>query len=367
MTHPLAELAVVLRKHKTTLFAEWQSVVTALPGAAHLDGPTLRDHIPQFIDEMIVAIAHCDESTGMKLNPGSPQEHGIQRLAAGFGIKEVVIEYNILRDAVHDLAESAGINLGAAEFRVINHIIDAAVALAVDTYAQEQAAELQRRRDEHFAFIAHDVRTPLNAITLTAALLAEKPDPDEAAEMLRVLLRNVQRIEELISRVMDEEKHPRDADELHLVRRNFDLWPLVHRLLQDLQPVTEAAGIKIHNSVPHDLVIHADAGLLTRALQNLVSNSARFAPGGDIEVGAAATEGKVECWVRDNGAGIEPERLEKIFEKSETDPDPERAGTGLGLAIFKQIIEAHGGQISVESCIGAGATFRFMLPAADPS
>ena len=361
MPTQLAALATVLREHKTTLIASWQSAVCELPGAAHLDGPTLRDHVPQFIDEMIAAIARHDEEVAAG-RPGSPVEHGLQRLAAGFDIKEVVIEYNVLRGAAHDVAEGAGLRLGADDCRVINHIIDDAIAWAVDTFAREQAAERQRRREEYFAFVAHDIRTPLNAISLTADLLAEDALA-EAADMLRAMQRNVRRIENLIHRIMEDEHHLDAEEGFHPVRREIDLWPLVHRLLQDVRPVTEAAHIRTANVVPRHLTLHADAGLLARALQNLVANAVKFAPGGEIEIGARESADGGECWVRDNGAGIAPERIAVIFDKRETDPDPTRAGSGFGLAILKQIVEAHGGAIAVESQPGSGSTFRFTIPA----
>jgi signal transduction histidine kinase len=224
--------------------------------------------------------------------------------------------------------------------------------------------ELQRRREEHFAFIAHDVRTPLNAIALTATMLAEDlgPDEDESADMLRVLQRNVERIDVIIRRVLAEEKNLATVEGVRLVRREIDLWPLVYRLLLDLRPVIDAAHIQIKNLVPRDLTVNADADALVRALQNLVGNAVKFAPGGEIEIGAIQSETGVECWVTDNGVGIESERIKRIFEKLETDPDPTRGGFGLGLAICKQLVEAHGGMISVESEPGHGATFRFTIP-----
>lgn len=364
MISQLFALSQVLDDHRSVLFERWRKGVSQLPSAVNLDAPALRDHIPQFIDEMIKAIGRWEESENPIADSGSPIEHGIQRLAVGFDIKEVVIEYNILRGAVHDVAESVGMHLSAAECHVINHIIDDAIAWAVDTFAKEQALELQRRREEYFAFIAHDVRTPLNAISLTAQLLEQDlaPAAKESADMLRALQRNVLRIEELILRVMEEEQRVEPVDGIHLMRREVDLWPLVQRLLLDLAPVTESEKIKVSNFVPRHLVVDADAGLLGRALQNFISNSIKFAPGGEIEIGAQEKDHGIECWVRDTGSGIAPERLQRIFEKRETDPDPSRAGFGLGLAISKQIIEAHGGEITVESLPQYGSTFHFVIP-----
>lgn len=361
----LAALSVVLREQKQTLISRWKAVVSELAGAAHLNALALRDHIPQFIDEMIAAIASRHDSAVVgKSGQGSPLEHGSQRLAAGFNIKEVVEEYNILRGAVLDVAEESGLVLGANECRVINHIIDDAIAGAVDTFSREQAAERRRQRAEHLAFVAHDVRTPLNAISLTADLLAEElgPDARELAEMLRALQRNVQRIDDLVRRILQEEHSQETAEGMILVRREFDLWPVVHQLLQDLQSVSTAAGIKVRNLVPRHLTVNADAGMIARAVQNLLGNAIKFAPGGEIEIGARESTAGVECWIQDSGVGIAPDRLGLIFNKHETDADPKLAGFGLGLAIFKQIIEAHGGEVFVESRLGQGATFRFTIP-----
>jgi two-component system, OmpR family, phosphate regulon sensor histidine kinase PhoR len=365
MNSQLDALAAVLREQKTMVVSRWKAAVSQLAGAAGLDASTLRDHIPQFLDEMIVAIASRNDSAVVgRSGLGSPLEHGSQRLAAGFNIKEVVVEYNILRGAILDVAEQAGLRLTADECRVVNHIIDDAVAGAVDIFAREQASERQQQREEHLAFVAHDVRTPLNAISLIATLLSEElgTEARELSEMLRALQRNVQRIEELVQGILQEADDQKTSNGLNLIRRELDLWPLVHQLIQDLQPVTAAAQIKIRNLVPRHLTVNADAVLLSRALQNLVGNAIKFAPGGEIEMGAKEIAGGMECWIQDNGTGIAPERLECIFDKHETDADPARAGFGLGLAIFKQIVEGHGGEISVQSLQGQGATFRFTIP-----
>jgi two-component system phosphate regulon sensor histidine kinase PhoR len=365
MNSKLTTLASVLRERRYTVVSRWKEVVGRLAGAARLDASTLRDHIPQFLDEMITAIASRNDSAVVGTSGlGSPLEHGAQRLAAGFNIKEVVEEYNILRSAVLDVAEEAGLQLTADECRVVNHIIDNAVAGAVDVFAREQANEIQRHREEHLTFVAHDVRTPLNAISLIATVLSEELDPAsrKLAEMLRDLQRNVQRIDELVQHILRKDQNQKAPGGLNLVRREIDLWPLVHQLVQDLQPVAAAAKVKIRNLVPRQLTLNADAILMVRTLQNIVGNAIKFAPGGDIEIGAKENATDMECWVQDNGTGIAPDRLESIFDKHETDADPLRAGFGLGLAIFKQIIEAHGGKISVQSQPGAGSTFRFSIP-----
>jgi signal transduction histidine kinase len=115
--------------------------------------------------------------------------------------------------------------------------------------------------------------------------------------------------------------------------------------------------------VPHDLVVYADASLLKRVFQNLISNSVRHTAHGKVVLGAreSTSDGTVECWVIDNGAGISKDKLERVFNELESD-SADGDGLGLGLAIIKSFVEAHGGQVSVESGQGVGSQFRFTLP-----
>jgi signal transduction histidine kinase len=98
-------------------------------------------------------------------------------------------------------------------------------------------------------------------------------------------------------------------------------------------------------------------------LQNLIANAIAYTPRGEVIIGAreSGAGGDVECFVRDNGSGIPPERCQTVFDKHETDPEKE-GGLGLGLAIVKAFVEAHNGAVTVESELGVGSTFQFTLP-----
>ena len=186
---------------------------------------------------------------------------------------------------------------------------------------------------------------------------------DVVTEMLKTLRRNVHDVERLVGKVLDENANVQTAAGTKLQRRNFELWPLVESIVQDLLPLASIDNTKLLNKVPYDLIVFADASLLKRIFQNLISNAIKHAPNGGILIGSRVNdeEGFVECWVSDNGAGIPPNLVEKIFDKGETDHGPE-AGMGLGLAIVKTFVEAHAGKVSVESKEGVGSTFRFTLP-----
>ena len=139
------------------------------------------------------------------------------------------------------------------------------------------------------------------------------------------------------------------------------MWPLVEGLIRDLDPLAHTASTRLVNRV--DLAVYADAELLRRIFQNVIANAIAYTPRGEVVIGArqAGAQALFECWVSDNGEGIPKERLEKVFDKSDTDPQKD-GGWGLGLAIVKSFVEAHDGVVAVESTEGLGSTFRFTLP-----
>jgi signal transduction histidine kinase len=364
----LSALAKLIRTERQALLADWRAQVRQLPSAQGLDIPTLNDHVPALIDELAAALAERSEGSIVdNLVDGTPPDHGRQRLRDGFDIAEVVAEYNILRGSLHDLARTHGLLIEGQAFHIVNRILDAAIGLAVQTYATERGLEIQKRREQYVAFVAHDLRTPLNAISLAAKVL-EKILPEEArsgpsAQMLNALHRNVGHLETLVENVIKENTNIQAAAAITVERRALDLWPLIEALIFDLNPVAATASTRLLNEVPEDMVVHADASLLRRVFQNLLANAIKYTPRGEVCVGARklGEDGTVECWVLDNGAGIPAERLGKIFEESETDDE---GGYGLGLAIVKQYVEAHGGSVDVESRDGSGSKFRFTLPGA---
>ncbi len=364
----LTILAALIKSERDALLSRWREQVRQLPSAKHLDAPTLNDHIPNLLDELVTAFQFLSEQTIPEaMLEGSPPAHGLQRHLDGFDIVEVVAEYNILRGCIHDLAEENGLTLQGKAFHILNRVLDESIGLAVQTYATRQALAVQERREEYLSFVAHDLRTPLSAISLAARVLeqtlAGRGESSENPRMLKTLQRNVKHVEALVENVLKESVNVQTEIGVKLRRRQFDLWPLVEALIHDLHPVAGTASTQLINSIPEDLGVHADASLLRRVFQNLVANAIKHTPRGEVVIGARedGPEGAVECWVSDNGSGIPEEHLEIIFEKLETAPDKE-GGIGLGLAIVKTFVEAHGGQVTVESKEGVGSTFRFTIP-----
>jgi two-component system, OmpR family, phosphate regulon sensor histidine kinase PhoR len=367
--HHLKEFAEMVHQHRDELLQEWRRKVSLLPAAQNLDTPTLNDHIPHLFDELTVALTAGDTESVLDLQlHDSPKIHGGLRLRAGFDIVEVVAEYNILRELLSSLAERESLDITGDPNRILNRVVDRAVALAVDTFAKEKALEIQQRREEHLSFVIHDLKTPLSAIQAAGRILetglAAEAKTGRIGNMLEIMQRNALRLNALVTSVSQEQYNlaASTAEEMKVARREVDLWPLVQALIWDLRALLESVPVQIINTVPDNCVMYADPVLITQVFQNLLSNAIKYTTKGQIIVGAEQVElNKLRCWVRDTGAGIPPERLPKIFDKFETDPK-KKGGMGLGLAIVKQVIEAHGGQIFVESEMGRGSTFSFVLP-----
>ncbi len=369
VTTDLNKLAALVKQERQSLLSRWRQQVRHLPNAKQLDTPTLDDHMPSLLDELAVALeGESAQTIPEALGEDSAPLHGLQRLKDAFDIEEVVAEYNILRGCIHDLANDNGFNLQGKPFHIINRVFDQAIGLALQTYATQRALEVQLRREDYLAFVAHDLRTPLFAVSLAARALEQKLPTQgygaDTAQMLKALRRNVQQLEGLVRKVLEENSNLQTDAGIKLERREFDLWPLVEALIEELQPVAESASTQLVNKVPDDLTVFADASLLKRVFQNLIANAIKYTPHGAVVVGARepGADGAVECWVSDDGAGIPEELLGHVFDKGETDSASD-GGTGLGLAIVLTLTEAHGGKITVESKEGQGSMFTFSLPA----
>jgi two-component system, OmpR family, phosphate regulon sensor histidine kinase PhoR len=363
----MSHLASIIRQENAAILANWRGQVRLLPSARNLDQTALNDHIPGLLLELATALEESSKQTIPEaLAEGTAPIHGKQRLADGFDIVEVVAEYNVLRGCIHRLADEHHITLHGGPLHIINRVFDQSIGLAVQTFAEESALEVQRRREDYLAFIAHDLGTPLSAIALAEKVLHQTLKTDgiaeQSAQMLSVLRRGVAQLEQLVTQVLQENTHLDAEIGLKLVRRKFYLWPFIEILIHDLDPHRDRL-FRLANQVPEALQVYADANLLRRVFQNLLTNAIKYCPSGEIHIGAETNEadGVVECWVRDLGAGIPPDRIDQVFNTGEADPG-DSGGTGLGLAIVKTITEAHGGQVSVSSQIGLGSTFQFTLP-----
>ncbi len=214
--------------------------------------------------------------------------------------------------------------------------------------------------------VAHELRTPLSNIRGYLEALQ-----DGIVEPKREVIDSLHEEAMLLNRLVDDLQKLAlaEAGQLRLKRQPVAPGDLVNRATDAARAQAAAKGIALRADLPDDLpLVDADPQRIGQVLGNLLSNALTHTPsGGQVVVAAQARESEVELSVSDSGEGISPEHLPYIFERFyRADKSRSRAtgGTGLGLAIARQLVEAHGGRIEVESEVGRGTQFTFTLPVA---
>lgn len=235
---------------------------------------------------------------------------------------------------------------------------------------EAQAAELARSNQEleRFAYVAsHDLQEPLRTMAGYAQLLAEKYQgkvDQEADDFIGFIVDASERMRALIRGLL---AYSRVSTE-HPPRVRLDPEPLVLEVVAHLQAAAEERGATI--SIGRMPPVIGSAGQLRQLFQNLITNGIKFTSGHapHIRISAEQVGDEVIFGVADNGIGIDPVDVERIFEIFQRlHGRTEYPGAGIGLAICRRVVEQHAGRIWVESMPGQGATFKFTLPAADPS
>jgi len=262
-----------------------------------------------------------------------------------------------------------GFELGADDY-ITKPVAEAELLARVRAVARVKQAE--QMQADLMSMVSHELRTPLSGILgFTELLLDGQVAGEEAHEFLEIVHREATRL----NRLVDDLLH---VQRFESGRESFDFCPqAVQQLVAPLRH-TFRARQETHPLVldlPADPpLVYADGPKIEQVLFNLVSNAIKFSPaGGEVRIRAwrepGEPGGQVVVAVADHGLGIPPEDLERIFQKFYRVRTPDRRdiyGTGLGLTICRQIVEAHGGRIWVESELGQGSTFYFALPVASP-
>jgi signal transduction histidine kinase len=235
----------------------------------------------------------------------------------------------------------------------------------------EQLRRLEELRDNLVHMIVHDLRNPLTGISgfLDLALVLEKETlTKDGLDYLQTAKRSTIAVIDMVSAVLDVSKMEAGEMKLHLVECN--LVRIAADLMSGMQSLKEAREM-ILDAPPAPVTVVADKDLILRVIQNLLGNALKFTPSdGWIRLGIELDENRVCVRVWDNGPGIPPEYRERVFEKFgqvEARANGKKYSTGLGLTFCKLAVEAHGGSVGVESEVGKGSTFWFVLPKDGPA
>jgi len=229
--------------------------------------------------------------------------------------------------------------------------------------------KLENTRQEFVANVSHELRTPLSLIKGYAETLLDgaKDKPEVAERFLRSIDTNANRLQLLIEDLLTISKL--ESGKMTLKFASVNLRQAADRCIEDFMPAAGRKKVLLANDVPADILARADADRLHQILSNLVDNAIKYGRAeGTVGISARLLDnGKIEARVSDDGPGIPPDSLERVFERFyrvDKARSREQGGTGLGLSIVKHIVQSHGGRAWASSRLGAGSSFFFTLDAA---
>jgi signal transduction histidine kinase len=337
-------------EHAAAPSAPAAAAPAATPAAAPDAGPrgnVMRLWVPVHRDGGVIGVAQVDRN----VEPMLSAVRQMQLLTSGLVVLGAVLLFLALRRVYADATD----------------LLQAREAAERSARAQVAALEeLSRFKDEFVWQVNHELRGPLAPIIGYAELLAEQPVPSEQVSRYAGMIHEgAGRLQRLVEDLLDLSRL--ESGRYRLERRPLSLGALLDRSVQELGHLSTRHTIVLEG-LPDLPSIDADPDRLAQVITNLVTNAVRYSPdGGQIRVRAEVRDGAVVTSVADQGIGIPADRLGRIFEKFyRVDNRVTRAvgGTGLGLAICRELIQAHGGDVWVESTAGVGSTFSFSLPLA---
>jgi signal transduction histidine kinase len=369
-------LADFIERNMPTIVKAWDDfAATLFPAAAQASSGALRDHAEQILQAIAEdlrtpqsrqeqAAKSKGQAIGLPLQGSTAaQTHAVLRAASGFSMQQMVAEYRALRASVLRLwfdAEPPGPQ-AVEDIGRFNEAIDQAVAESVDFFSRE----VDRWRNVFLGVLGHDLRGPLNAILLTSQLISKLGDGTPVCEPTARLIRSGERMKELLDDLLD---YSRTSLELGLPvsPAPCDLASVCREEVE----VQRAAlpGCRIEYAADGATKGSWDASRIRQVIGNLVTNAARYGhPASPVAVRVRGGEDDVRLSVENEGPTIPPETIEVLFEPlrraAEGNTKAERTSMGLGLFIVRQVAQAHGGTVSVDSADGH-TVFTVVLPRA---
>ena len=233
--------------------------------------------------------------------------------------------------------------------------------------AEEELQDANRRKDEFLAMLSHELRNPLAPIRNAVEVIRRVGPPDATLTMARdVIDRQARLLARLVDELLDVSRI--SQGKITLRKEPVELLKVVQQSVETVRPLVEVRGQRLSVEVtPRPVWLSGDAARLSQIFSNLLNNAAKYTPeGGRIRITAVAEDGEARIVVEDDGAGIEPELLPRIFElfvQGERGLDRAQGGLGIGLTLVKRLVELHHGRVEASSAgVGRGAQFTVCLP-----
>jgi signal transduction histidine kinase len=350
----------VLAQKREDIIVRWKAQVQRKLASPALPAFEIIDHIPEFLNEIIASL-RADAGLPPNVAVGESTTaagHGAQRLRLGFSLDTVVREYGELHTAILTAASDVQEQPSFREAQIITDATIGGIATSVSEYTRQRDAESQRQANEHFAFIAHELRNPLSSALIAFDLLKGKLPAQE--RLVGVLERGLHRANELVGATL---QITRVASGIELHRQLTTLAAVFEDALLDASVEAEVKGVRLRSTIASDRPISLDTRLIHSALTNVVRNGVKYTPTGEVvELRGMIVNDRAVIEVEDRCGGLVPGEVEAAFAPF-VRLDQRQSGFGLGLAIAKQAIDAHGGSIRVQNVPGRNCIFVLEVPA----
>ncbi|WP_016950507.1 sensor histidine kinase [Anabaena sp. PCC 7108] len=362
-----------------------------IESADNLSFSAIKNHIP-YILKAIVTVLSTHESNDFKSIVTASWEHGVIRAAQGFNSEEIAREYHHLRTIIcdviqEDLLQGTPKDIIRA-FRLINIVIDEAIARCFHSYVDERLRELDHlyktlmlhnqeltrlvnTNRENLSLLTHDLKQPLASIIGYSDLFLrqyQKTDEKENShniEYIERVLRNGRQLLRLINDLLEVSRY--EAGKIKLELTSTDVCEIITNVCEMLEPLAaEKKLVLVVNCEQKNQKITTDAFQLQQIIINLVSNAIRYTESGTINITCHISDNqKWEFTVEDTGIGITPENQKHIFEPyfrctSQKSHLPD--SSGLGLTIVSHLVKLLQGEIKLVSQVGVGSSFTVILP-----
>ncbi len=232
--------------------------------------------------------------------------------------------------------------------------------------AKEAAESASEAKSAFLAAMSHEIRTPMHTVLGYADMLRDSQLDDEQRECVDVITSSGRSLLRLIDDILDFSKV--EAGKMQLARQAFDLREVADQVSRMLRPQAAGKSLKVEVLGADSVLVMADPQRVRQVLVNLAGNAVKFTHEGEVTIVVTRRRGFARCAVQDTGIGIGQEEQARLFDRFvQADASTMRqfGGTGLGLAISKELIEAMGGSVGVESQVGVGSTFWFEVPVAE--
>src|SRR5699024_7815782 len=245
-----------------------------------------------------------------------------------------------------------------------NHQVGGLIAVLSDVTEEEKVEEERR---EFVSNVSHELRTPLTTLRSYLEALSDGAwqDPEIAPKFLAVTQNETERMIRMVNSLLQLSRM--DSKELSLMRETVDFVPFIHTIIDRFEMNEKEGNIEFNRIIPkNSLDVWIDKDRMIQVFDNIISNAIKYSPnGGTITCKVEKQIGQILVTIKDEGIGIEYEKLDKIFDRfyrADKARTRQLGGTGLGLAITRELVEAHYGQIWANSIEGKGTTIFITLP-----